>query len=215
VTEIVQPQTLPAALDVVEVVDRLAATVVSATVESVIDQQFVLRLATPAPVPEEAVIRWFDGSAAWQAITQFDQPDPGLVTCRLSTETAWHRSPARRSLRAPVDMAPMLVKVVDSRVIAKGRRISTVCVDISATGCRTTWLGRPPGLRDAVDVAWDSGGSEPGASAWVPARVARIIRRPFGGAQVSLTFEITQDLQRVRVDALHRAWLQERRSRAA
>ena len=109
----------------------------------------------------------------------------------------------RRSLRAPVDNSPMLVKVVSSTVLAKGRRIHAVCLDISDSGCRASWPGRTPLVGDAVDVAWDVGDwqaeDEPG---WVSARVARIVALPFGARQVGFTFEIADADQAARVRAV-------------
>ena len=60
----------PDAFDVVEIVDRLTASHVSATVESANDSDFILRLSHEAVLPEEAHLRWFDGASAWQAIVQ-------------------------------------------------------------------------------------------------------------------------------------------------
>jgi hypothetical protein len=179
--------------DVVEIIDRPSANRVSATVESVDDHLLVLHLERAGSLPEEALVRWFDGATAWQTIAQLEHIGPDRVGCR----------------RAPVDLAPMLVKIVDSRVLAKGRRVNTVCVDISENGCRTSWLGPSPRVRDAVDVAWNDGRQPDAAPEWVPARVARIIGRPFGATQVSFTFEITDATDKARVRALYHAWLQE------
>jgi hypothetical protein len=206
-----QPPAPPAAFDVVEIIDRPSASRVSATVQSADDHLFVLHLERAGSLPEEALVRWFDGATAWQAIAQLARINPTQVTCRLATEDTWQRSPARQSPRAPVDRAPMLVKIVDSRVIAKGRRVNTVCVDISENGCRTSWLGPSPRVRDAVDVAWNDGRQPDAPPEWVPARVARIVDRPFGATQVSFTFEITDATDKARVRALYQAWLQEQR----
>jgi hypothetical protein len=209
VTSSPQPPAAPAVSDVVEIIDRPSANRVSATVESVDDHLLVLHLERAGSLPEEALVRWFDGATAWQTIAQLEHIGPDRVVCRLATEDAWQPSPARQSLRAPVDLAPMLVKIVDSRVLAKGRRVNTVCVDISENGCRTSWLGPSPRVRDAVDVAWNDGRQPDAAPEWVPARVARIIGRPFGATQVSFTFEITDATDKARVRALYHAWLQE------
>jgi len=120
----------------------------------------------------------------------------------------------RRSLRAPVDNSPMLVKIVSSTVLAKGRRVHAVCLDISDSGCRASWPGRTPLVGDAVDVAWEVGDwqadDEPG---WVSARVARIVALPSARARSGFTFEIADSDQAARVRAWHQAWLHEHRQR--
>jgi hypothetical protein len=108
----------------------------------------------------------------------------------------------------------MLVKIVNSTVLAKGRRVHAVCLDISDSGCRASWPGRTPLVGDAVDVAWDvgdwQGNEEPG---WVSARVARIVALPFGARQVGFTFEIADAGQAARVRTWHQSWLHEHRQR--
>jgi hypothetical protein len=215
VTTIGQPPAPPAAFDVVEIVDRPSATRVNATVESASDHVFVLQIKHAPSLPEEALLRWFDGATAWEAIAQLERITPARLICRLATADAWQPSPARQSPRAPVDLAPMLVRIVDSRVIAKGRRVNTVCVDISENGCRTSWLGPLPRVRDAADVAWNDGRQPDAPPEWVPARVARIIGRPFGATQVSFTFEITDAAEQARVSALYQSWLRENGRRSA
>jgi hypothetical protein len=201
---------------VVEIIDRPSASRVSATVQSTSNHVFILQLQSASRVPGEALVRWFDGATAWQAIAQLEPIDPTLVKCRLEDDAAWRRAPARLSLRTPVEMGPMLVRMVDSRVIAKGRRVNAVCVDISQTGCRTSWLGKPPRVRDAVDIAWTAAADEADREpAWVPARVARIIARPFGAAQVSFAFETTTAIENARVNSLYSAWMHENRGRDA
>ena len=181
----------PAAGDVVEIVDRLSGVRVTAVVESAIGGPYVLRYDRGSGIPDEAHVRWFDGDTAWQAISKLAALDDTSASCELAPSTEWEPAPVRRSLRAPVDNSPMLVKIVSSTVLAKGRRIHAVCLDISDSGCRASWPGRTPLVGDAVDVAWDVGDwqadDEPG---WVSARVARIVALPFGARQVGFTFEI-------------------------
>jgi hypothetical protein len=89
----------------------------------------------------------------------------------------------------------------------------TVCVDISASGCRANWLGRTPGVGDAVDVTWDAEPSRAMRPVWVPARIARIIPRPFGAHHVCFSFEIADPAQAALVREWHQAWLQDNRER--
>ena len=204
----------PAAGDVVEIVDRLTSQRVTAVVESANDGPYVLRFDRPMKVPEEAQVRWFDGGTAWQAISKLASLDETSASCELGPAAEWETAQVRRSLRAPVDNSPMLVKIVSSTVLAKGRRVHAVCLDISDSCCRASWPGRTPLVGDAVDVAWEVGDwqaeAEPG---WVSARVARIVALPFGARQVGFTFEIADADQAARVRTWHQAWLHEHRQR--
>ncbi|MDX6541200.1 MAG: hypothetical protein QOI71_2810 [Gaiellales bacterium] len=205
----------PAAGDVVEIVDRVSGVRVTAVVESATEANtYVLRYDRGSKVPDEAHLRWFDGDTAWQAIAKLHVLDDTSAECELAPCEDWEPAPVRRSLRAPVDNSPMLVKIVSSTVLAKGRRVHAVCLDISDSGCRASWPGRTPLVGDAVDVAWEVGdwqaNDEPG---WVSARVARIVALPFGARQVGFTFEIANADQAARVRAWHQAWLHEHRQR--
>jgi hypothetical protein len=200
---------------VVEIVDRLSGHRVTAVVESATDElAYMLRFDRPTRVPDEAHVRWFAGDTAWQAISKLQVADETSARCELAPSHEWEPAPVRRSLRAPVDNSPMLVKIVSSTVLAKARRVHAVCLDISDSGCRASWPGRTPLVGDAVDVAWDVGDwqadDEPG---WVSARVARIVALPFGARQVGFTFEIADAAQAARVRAWHQAWLHEHRQR--
>jgi hypothetical protein len=213
-SETPRPPSGPAAFDVVEIIDRLSRSRVSAVVQSVDDRSFVLRPKQEARIPEEAHLRWFDGSGAWQAIAQLQRIDETLVSCELAPANEWEAAPARRSVRAPVENSPLLVKIVASKVLAPGRRVHTVCVDISASGCRANWVGGTPRVGDAVDVTWDADPSGRGLRpGWVPARIARIIPRPFGAHHVCFSFDIGDPAHAALVREWHQAWLQNNRER--
>jgi PilZ domain len=209
-----RPPNGPSAFDVVEIVDRLSASRVSASVESANDCNFVLRLSQEARIPEEAHLRWFDGASAWQAIAQMRRIDEARVSCEIAPSHEWEAAPARRSVRAPVENSPLLVRIVESKVLARGRRVHAVCVDISDTGCRAKWAGGTPRAGDAVDVAWESESSRGGFPEWLPARVTRIIPRPFGAHHVCFSFEIRDPAHAALVREWHRTWLQNNRQRA-
>jgi hypothetical protein len=204
----------PAPHDVVEIVDRLSSARVSATVESADDGQYVLRFENATSVPCEAPVRWHDGDTAWQAASRLERLDETSVICQLAPAPEWVPAPIRQSLRAPVDNSPMLVRIVESSALAKGRSVHVVCLDISASGCRASWSGPAPGVGDAVEVAWDVGDwraeTQPG---WIAARVVRIIPRPFGARQVGFRFEIADGTQAARVHGWYQAWLHEHRQR--
>jgi hypothetical protein len=205
----------PAAGDVVEIVERVSGARVTAVVESVTERPtYILRYDRGSHLPDEAHLRWFDGDTAWQAIAKLGVLDDTSADCELAPSEEWEPAPVRRSLRAPVDNSPLLVKIVSSTVLATGRRVHAVCLDVSDSGCRASWPGRTPLVGDAVDVAWEVGDwqadDEPG---WVGARVARIVALPFGARQVGFTFEIADADQAARVRAWHQAWLHEHRQR--
>ena len=189
----------PAAGDVVEIVDRISGSRITAVVEPRRPSSLSAALRSRPQGPDEAHVRWFDGDTAYQAISKLG-PRRDQRHCELAPSGEWEQAQVRRSLRAPVDNSPMLVKMVSSTVLAKGRRIHAVCLDISDSGCRASWPGRTPLVGDAVDVAWDVGDwqaeDEPG---WVSARVARIVALPFGARQVGFTFEIADADQAARV----------------
>ena len=200
----------------VEIVDQDSRVRVAATVESADDGHYVLRLERATTVPAEAPVRWYDGSTAWQAVSRLERLDETSVTCQLAPAPDWEPAPVRQSLRAPVDNSPILVRIVESSVLAKGRRVHAVCLDISASGCRASWPGAAPLVGDAVEVAWDVADWQAEAHAgWITARVVRIITRPFGARQVGLRFEIGDATQAARVRGWYQAWLQEHRRRLA
>ena len=88
-----RPPNGPSAFDIVEIVDRLSASRMSASVESANDCNFVLRLSQEARIPEEAHLRWFDGASAWQAIAQMRRIDEARVSWKSRLRTHGRRRP--------------------------------------------------------------------------------------------------------------------------
>jgi hypothetical protein len=200
----------PSARDRVEIVDRLRAMRAGAIVESAEDGRLVLRLEQAVGIPEEALVRWFDGSTAWQATARFERADSSRVVCRVPPN-AWEPTPTRRSPRAPAAHAELLARIVSSDVLPGGRRVHTECLDVSATGCRATWPGRTPRVGDTVELMWDLGDARRGSRielGWLAARVTRIIPMASGEQEICFTFEVTRATQAARVRAWHRAWLE-------
>jgi PilZ domain len=200
------PPAGPAEFDSVEIVDRLSGSRVRATVESANDRSFVLHLEHETALPEEVFLRWFDGASAWQGIGQITRIDASRVRCELAPSAEWLAAPARRSTRIRVENSPLLI-----RLLPGDRRVHAVCVDISEGGCRANWLGKTPSAGDAVMVTWDT---EPGTSPdWIPARVVRIIPRPFGAHHICFSFAFADQEQADRVRERHAASLQDIRQR--
>jgi hypothetical protein len=204
----------PLARDVVEIVDRVSSVRVSAVVESADEGHYVLRFDRAASVPDTAPVRWYDGDTAWQAVSRLERIDETSVNCRLAPARDWELSPGRQALRTPVDNAPLLVKIVSSSVLATGRRVHALCLDISDSGCRASWPGSAPLVGETVELAWDMGrGRVEADTAWVPAEVVRIVALPFGTRQVGLRFQIAHPVQLAHVRAWHETWLEAQRQR--
>jgi PilZ domain-containing protein len=206
----------PAAYDVVQIIDRDTATRVNAVVRSVDADHYVLHLERPGSVPDEAPVRWFDGDTAWQAVSKLQRIDETSVTWQLAPPPQWEPAAVRQSLRAPVDNAPVLARMISSTdALARSKIVHAVCLDVSASGCRVSWPGSTLRIGDRVELAWDVGDwhrkTEPD---WIPARVARIVPMPFGTRQIGFKFETTDADQLARVRAWYHAWLQEHRQRS-
>ena len=146
-----RPPSGPVEFESVEIIDRLSGSYVGATVESAHDRSFVLRLKREAEMPEEALLRWSDGAGAWQGIGELEQIDSSRVRCELAPPEEWQAAPARRSPRIRVEDSPLVV------YFPGARRAHAVCVDISESGCRASWLGKTPDVGDAVHITWDTG----------------------------------------------------------
>jgi hypothetical protein len=203
-----RPPTGPAEFDSVQIVDRLSGFRVSATVESANDRSFVLQLKHEAAMPEEAFLRWFDGANAWQGIALMERIDESRVRCELAPSDEWQAAPARRSTRVRVENSPLLVKILPG-----SRRVHAVCVDVSESGCRANWLGKTPSVGDAVHVTWDAEPSRTAPLDWIPARVVRVIPRPFGAHHICFSFEFSDPKQADLVRERHQASLQDIRQR--
>jgi hypothetical protein len=203
-----RPPTGPAEFDSVQIVDRLSGFRVSATVESANDRSFVLQLKHEAAMPEEAFLRWFDGASAWQGIALMERIDESRVRCELAPSDEWQAAPARRSTRVRVENSPLLV-----RILPGSRRVHAVCVDVSESGCRANWLGKTPSVGDAVHVTWDAEPSRTAPLDWIPARVVRVIPRPFGAHHICFSFEFSDPKHADLVRERHQASLQDIRQR--
>jgi hypothetical protein len=203
-----RPPNGPAEFETVEIIDRLSGSRVSATVDSAHERSFVLHLKHEAAMPEEAFLRWFDGASAWQGIGQMERIDEWRVRCELAPSDEWHAAPSRRSTRVRVENSPLLF-----RILPGGRRVHAVCVDISESGCRANWLGKTPSVGDAVQVTWEAEPSRAASPTWIPARVVRILPRPFGAHHICLSFEFADEQQAALVRERHQASLQDIRQR--
>ena len=212
-TDAVQTPRSPCAYDIVEIVDLRDAPRLKAVVEVVHDPNLFLRLERAVAVPARAPVRWFDGDTAWQAVSAIEQVDETSVNCELAPPPEWEPAPVRQSLRAVAGNSPILVRIVDESRLAAPRIVHAVCLDISGSGCRSTWPGQPPRAGDSVEIAWEVGGYEDEEPHWVSARAVRIIELPFGKRQVGFQFELGDATHASRVREWHQTWLGEQRRR--
>ena len=202
----------PARYDVVEVIDLKSGSRVTAAVDDVSGGCWSLLFDLASAIPEAASVHWDDGDAGWQAKARLERLDD--TTARFQIAREWEPAPVLRSLRTPVDSAPMLVRIVESGALPKDRRVHTICLDISDSGCRASWPGTPPAVGDTVEVAWEASHRSDLEPEWIPARVARVTPRPFGGRHVGFTFDTADAANAARVVAWHRTWLAEHRRSA-
>jgi hypothetical protein len=212
VSEHLQTRGAPAIDDDVQIVDRRAGTLLGARVESAEDGCFVLRLEQANAVPDEAPVRWFDGTTAWEAVARLKDSGASRVSCQIVPPNSWQPTPKRRSTRVRADDVRLLARVVSSGALQGGRRVQTECLDISATGCRARWPGRNPLVGDTLDLTWDIGGGPRTAEiGWVAARVARVIPLDSGHREVCFDFVVTKETQAARIREWHSAWLERQR----
>ena len=217
-TDAVQTPAGPCAYDIVEIISRREAPRLHAVVEVAEEPHLLLRLERAITIPARAPVRWFDGDTAWQAASEIEHIDPTSVNCVLAPQPEWEPAPVRQSLRAAVSNAPILIRVVDERegLVSAARPLHAVCLDVSASGCRTTWPGPPPAVDDGVQIAWEVDDSQFDEEPhWITARVARIIDLPFGKRQIGLKFELVNPTEAERVREWHQTWLHEHRRRLA
>lgn len=211
-TDALQIPRSPGAFDIVEIIDRGGTTRLHAVVEAANEPHLRLRLERAVTLPHETPVRWFDGDTAWQSASLIDHIDEISVNCRLAPLPEWEPAAVRQSLRAVVSNSPILLKLRDTDGGRATRPLHALCLDISASGCRATWPGRPPAIGDEVEIAWEVGGgyaeSEPH---WISARVARVIDLSFGKRQVGLRFDLSEHGHAARVRDWHQKWLQEAR----
>jgi hypothetical protein len=205
------PQTLaaPGTDAVVEIVEAHSGARLTATCESMAGDHIVLVIHPATRVPRQASLRWDEGGTVRCATATLERIDELRVSCRIVPPQS--PAPTPRSQRAPIADSKLLVRIVSSGTVANGRRVHATCLDISETGCRSTWPGPTPRIGDAVDLTWDAGGARSRIElGWIRARVTRLVPLASGGWEVCFSFEITKATQAARIHSWYQGWLQHR-----
>ncbi len=154
-------------------------------------------------VAGQATIRWFESSRPSAEADALVAPsdDPALVEVRICSP--WRPADGRRSERraAHLPMVAQVMQMVNNTLVPQ-LRLNLVCLDLSATGMRAAYNGRPPGLNELVE--FDLGATSVSAKQ-VLARVARIEQLPFGRWEIGLVFVFTSAAERDHILAVRNA----------
>ena len=180
------------------------ATTSVVVVEWALDDSLVAAIAGDGLLATgQATIRWFESARASAEADALIVPrdDPALVEVRVCSP--WRPADGRRSARlvAHRQMAAQVMQMVNNTLVPH-LRMNLVCLDLSATGMRAAYNGRPPGLNELVEV--DLGATSVSAKQLL-ARVARIEKLPFGRWEIGLLFVFDSAAERDHVLAVRNA----------
>ena len=190
----------PAALPPVGATLTVATTFVPAAtvvVERAIDEH-VVAVVDGGRVPTgTATVRWFDAAQATleaEAVIAHGD-DPTRVHLRFTS--AWRAADGRRSQRfeARYPMPSHVVQTVENNLVPN-LRLDLVCLDLSNSGMRAAYHGRPPGLGELIEIQMATADVHPKP---VMARVTRIESFPFGRSELGLTFVFDSSSERQHV----------------
>jgi hypothetical protein len=163
-----------------------------------------LRVRVSAPVAEgSVVVRWLDaGGTAWRVpgIVALAGGDATALTVELEGE--WQRDAMRASQRIS-GTRHSLRGEVQAGSLPPGTRLDLVCLDISASGCRASGVGRLPAGGDLVRLCL----VHPfGGDRWATARVMRVSSLAFGRYEVGFRFEVDSTADRAWLAGWRDAW---------
>jgi hypothetical protein len=176
----------------------------SVIVQRALDDRVVAAVAGDGiPVAGQATIRWFDSSrpSAEADALLATGDDPALVDVRICSP--WRAADGRRSERHAVHrpMVAHVMQMVDNTLVPN-LRLNLVCLDLSATGVRAAYNGRPPRVNELVEIEL---GATSVSSKRVLARVARVEKRPFHRWEIALLFVFDSAAERDHVLAVRNA----------
>jgi hypothetical protein len=168
-----------------------AQTLMAAVEQAVNKRELHVHLADAVSGP--VVVRFLDEDGdAWRT-TANAAPQNGLLVLRLDED--WQLDVMRASQRITGERHSLRGEV-QAGSLPPGTRLDFVCLDLSASGCRTSGVGRQPKSGDLVRLAlqhpWED-------ERWVLARAMRVAPLAFGRFEVGFRFEA--------VDPAERAWL--------
>jgi hypothetical protein len=176
------------------------APVATVVVERTLDDH-VVAVCDGVRVPSGgAVVRWFDPAQpsleASAAITATDD----TTRLHLRLLSAWRDVDARRSQRfeARYPMPAHVLQTVENKLVPN-LRLGLVCIDLSTTGMRAAYHGRPPGIGELLEIAMGTAGI---AAKRVMARVTRVDAFAFGRSEIGLTFVFDSESERRHVLAV-------------
>jgi hypothetical protein len=174
---------------------------VMAFVENV-GEQLQLRLRGETALSGEVTVRWIDvrGDAWRAAATATAGHEPDIVV--LSVTAAWELDAMRASQRIPGNRHSMRGEVLAGS-LAPGVRFDFVVLDVSASGCRASGVGRQPQAGDVIRLALQHPYED---ERWQLARVMRITPLAFGRYEVGLRFEIESAAERLSLTGWRDAW---------
>jgi hypothetical protein len=178
---------------------RVAAQTLMAAVEQAVNRR-ELHVHLAEAVSGHVVVRFLDEDGdAWRT-TANATPQNGLVVLRLDED--WQIDVMRASQRITGERHSLRGEV-QAGSLPPGTRLDFVCLDLSASGCRTSGVGRQPKSGDLVRLAlqhpWDE-------ERWVLARAMRVAPLAFGRFEVGFRFEAEEPGERAWLTAWRDAW---------
>ena len=178
---------------------RVNAQTLMAVVEQAVSRRELhVRLADT--VSGHVVVRFLDEEGdAWRTTADATTRN-GLVVLKLEDE--WALDVMRASQRITGERHSLRGEV-QAGSLPPGTRVDFVCLDLSASGCRTTGVGRQPKAGDLVKLAlqhpWED-------ERWVLARAMRVAPLAFGRFEVGFKFETDEPSDRSWLNGWRDAW---------
>jgi hypothetical protein len=186
--------------------DQVQIRVDSATVLAVVEsigKQHELRIRTGESLQVgDVLVRWIDAKGvAWRVPAALAvSADAGSYDVELLDE--WQQDAMRASQRISGSRHSMRGEV-QAGSLAPGVRFDFVVLDISASGCRASGVGRQPKSGDLIRLALQHPYED---ERWQLARVMRLTPLAFGRFEVGLKFEIENPEERVFLASWRDAW---------